>query len=114
MLFLPLSKLILKNDKLEMMKFVKHISRILVGLTFIFSGFVKGIDPWGSAYKFSDYFNALHMEWLLWAAFPLGVLLAFAEFAIGVALLFNTFLRFFRGWLSFLWCFSLVSHFGSP
>jgi hypothetical protein len=82
-----------------MMKFVKHISRILVGLTFIFSGFVKGIDPWGSAYKFSDYFNALHMEWLLWAAFPLGVLLAFAEFAIGVALLFNTSLRFFS-WLA--------------
>jgi uncharacterized membrane protein YphA (DoxX/SURF4 family) len=83
------------------MHFIKHIARILVGLTFIFSGFVKGIDPWGSAYKFTDYFNAMHMEWLIWAAFPLGVLLAFTEFAIGIALLFNVFLRFFS-WLALL------------
>jgi uncharacterized membrane protein YphA (DoxX/SURF4 family) len=83
------------------MKFIKHFARLVVGLTFIFSGFVKGIDPWGSAYKFTDYFNAMHMEWLLWAAFPLGVLLAFTEFAIGIALLFNVFLRFFS-WLALI------------
>ena len=41
------------------------------------------------------------MEWMLWAAFPLGVLLAFAEFTIGVALLFNIFVRFFS-WLALL------------
>jgi uncharacterized membrane protein YphA (DoxX/SURF4 family) len=83
------------------MKAVKHISRILVGITFIFSGFVKGIDPWGSAYKFTDYFNAMGLEWLTWAAFPLGIILAFAEFAIGVGLLFNVFHRFFS-WLALL------------
>jgi uncharacterized membrane protein YphA (DoxX/SURF4 family) len=83
------------------MKAVKHISRILVGITFIFSGFVKGIDPWGSAYKFTDYFNAMGLEWLVWAAFPLGIILSFAEFAIGVGLLFNTFTRFFS-WLALL------------
>jgi uncharacterized membrane protein YphA (DoxX/SURF4 family) len=83
------------------MKFIVHISRILVGITFTFSGFVKGIDPWGSAYKFTDYFNAMGLEWLLWAAFPLGILLAFAEFAIGLGLLFNVFLRF-TSWLALL------------
>ena len=83
------------------MKIFKHIARILLGVTFVFSGFVKGIDPWGSAYKFNDYFNAMGMEWLLWAAFPLGMFLAFAEFAIGVALLFNLFIRLFS-WLAFL------------
>ena len=83
------------------MKAIKHISRILVGITFIFSGFVKGIDPWGSAYKFTDYFNAMGLEWLTWAAFPLGLILSFAEFAIGVGLLFNTFTRFFS-WLALL------------
>ena len=80
------------------MKLIKHIARILFGIVFIFSGFVKGIDPWGSTYKFTDYFNALGMEWLLWAAFPLGILLAFAEFAIGVAFLFNWWMRLFS-WL---------------
>jgi uncharacterized membrane protein YphA (DoxX/SURF4 family) len=72
-----------------------------VGITFIFSGFVKGIDPWGSAYKFTDYFHAMGLDWLVWAAFPLGVILSFAEFAIGVGLLFNVFTRFFS-WLALL------------
>lgn len=80
------------------MNIIKHTARILFGIVFIFSGFVKGIDPWGSAYKFTDYFNAFGMDWLLWAAFPLGVLLAFAEFAIGVAFLFNWRMRLFS-WL---------------
>ncbi len=83
------------------MKVVKHFARILVGITFIFSGFVKGIDPWGFTYKFTDYFNAMGMEWLVWSAFPLAVVLSFAEFAIGVALLFNLFFRFFS-WLALL------------
>ncbi len=80
------------------MKLIKHISRILFGIVFIFSGFVKGIDPWGSTYKFTDYFNAMGLEWMIWAAFPLGVLLAFGEFAIGVAFLFNWWMRLFS-WL---------------
>ncbi|MFA5532990.1 MAG: BT_3928 family protein [Mariniphaga sp.] len=83
------------------MNVIKHAARIIVGLTFIFSGFVKGIDPWGSAYKFSDYFLALHLDWLLWASFPLGVILAFTEFAIGTAFLLNTCMRLFS-WLALL------------
>ena len=77
----------------------KHIARILLGLTFVFSGFVKGIDPWGSAYKFTDYFNAFDMPWLVGMAFALGILLAAAEFAMGVALIFNFFLRI-TSWLT--------------
>jgi len=72
---------------------LKHISRILLGLTFVFSGFVKGIDPWGSAYKFTDYFNAFQMPWLTSLAFALGILLAAAEFFLGLAMVFNFFIR---------------------
>lgn len=80
---------------------LKHIARILLGLTFVFSGFVKGIDPWGSAYKFTDYFTAFHMPWLTDMAFALGVLLAAAEFAMGIALIFNFFLRI-TSWFTLL------------
>lgn len=83
------------------MNLLKHLSRILFGLVFIFSGFVKGIDPWGSAYKFTDYFNAMGLEWLLTAALPLGILLSLAEFAIGVAFLFNFRMRWFA-WFGLL------------
>ena len=83
------------------MKTAFHIARIIFGLTFIFSGFVKGIDLWGSAYKFTDYFNVMGLEWLVWASFPLGILFAFTEFSIGVAFLFNWKLRFFS-WLGLL------------
>lgn len=83
------------------MKIIKQIARIIVGVTFIFSGFVKGIDPWGSAYKFIDYFVAMGLDWFNWAAFPLGILLAFLEFAIGVGLLFNLRLKL-SSWLAFI------------
>lgn len=34
---------------------ITWIGRLIVGSTFLYSGFVKGIDPWGSLYKFSEY-----------------------------------------------------------
>ncbi len=77
------------------MRWIVHIARILLGLTFIFSGFVKGIDPWGSAYKFIDYFAALHLEGLNHTAIFLSFLLSFAEFFIGVALLFSVRIKLF-------------------
>ena len=68
------------------MKAIAIIVRILLGATFIFSGFVKGIDPWGSTYKFIDYFTAFNMTWMHPAAFMLALLQNAAEFVIGVAL----------------------------
>ena len=84
-----------------MINLLKQLSRILFGLVFIFSGFVKGIDPLGSMYKFTDYLNAMGLDILIWAAFPLGILLSFAEFSIGVAFLFNWKMRLFS-WLGLL------------
>ena len=78
-------------------KILYHVSRIIFGITFVFSGFVKGIDPWGSSYKFADYFNVMGLEWFVWLSFPLGILFAFTEFIIGVTFLFNWSLRLFSG-----------------
>jgi len=63
------------------------LSRICAGFVFIFSGFVKAVDPLGSTYKFVDYFHAFNMAWLEPAAFPLAILLSGSEFLIGVCLL---------------------------
>jgi hypothetical protein len=45
------------------MRTLRIIYRTIVGLTFIFSGFVKGVDPLGSVYKFNEYFEAYGMDW---------------------------------------------------
>ncbi len=84
-----------KNYHLTTMKTLWHISRVLLGLVFMFSGFVKGVDPWGTAYKFADYFNAWGMERLSPFALTFGILLIIAEFSIGTALIFDVFISFF-------------------
>ena len=71
------------------MKFLTHIARILVAVTFIFSGFVKLVDPLGSAYKFQEYFGAdvLNLEFLIPYALPFSIFLIIAEIILGVKLL---------------------------
>ena len=73
-----------------MMKKIQNISRIVVALVFLFSGFVKGIDPLGSTYKFSDYFTAFGFDFMQPLAFPLAIILSTLEFVLGAALLFNS------------------------
>ena len=44
-----------------MKKWVVNICRFIVALTFIFSGYVKAIDPLGTQYKIEDYLEALSL-----------------------------------------------------
>ncbi|MBD5355923.1 MAG: DoxX family protein [Bacteroides sp.] len=67
--------------------------RIIIGGTFIFSGFVKGIDPWGTIYKFRDYIAVMSID--LWPNLIIvGVFaLCALEFLCGVFLLLGCFRR---------------------
>ena len=71
------------------MKIIVHIARVFVGITFIFSGFVKVVDPLGSAYKFQEYFGAdvLNLEFLIPFALPFSIVLIIAEIMLGIMLL---------------------------
>ena len=77
-----------------------NIARLVVGLTFIFSGFVKAVDPLGTVYKLQDYAEAVGLtsiapsliwgqdgsgSWLLTA---LSIALSLFEFSLGIAMLF--------------------------
>ena len=85
------------------LKLLTHISRIFVGAVFIFSGFVKLIDPIGSQYKFEEYFSesVLNMEFLIPYALPFSILLIIAEILLGVMLLIG-FRSKFTVWSLFL------------
>ena len=72
------------------MRTLNNISRFIVGIVFIFSGFVKAVDPLGSTYKFVDYLEAFGMDSLSFLALPLAILLSSLEFVIGFSLLFAT------------------------
>ncbi|MDA1144990.1 MAG: DoxX family protein, partial [Bacteroidetes bacterium] len=39
------------------MKYITHLSRILVGVLFIVSGFIKLNDPVGFSFKLEEYFS---------------------------------------------------------
>lgn len=69
------------------MKILVTVSRIIVGLAFMFSGFVKGVDPLGSAYKFQDYFAAFDIGFLKPLSLALSILLCTAEFIAGFSVL---------------------------
>ncbi len=71
------------------MKIITHIIRFLVGALFIFSGYVKLVDPIGSQYKFQEYFSesVLNIEFLIPYALPFAILLIIAEIGLGVFLL---------------------------
>lgn len=69
------------------MKYLRLFSRTLLGIVFVFSGFVKAVDPLGSAYKFSDYFHAFRLGFMDGLALPLGIFLPTFEMTLGVMLL---------------------------
>ena len=76
------------------MKYVKtiviNVCRLLLAATFIFSGFVKAIDPLGTQYKIHDYLEAIGLTpWVPdWATLTASALLATIEFALGIYILF--------------------------
>ena len=74
----------------RLLKMIVNLCRIIVAVTFIFSGFVKAIDPIGTQYKLQDYLGAIGMAGILpnWTLLAMAVFLAAIEFCIGIFLLF--------------------------
>ncbi len=65
------------------------LPRILLALVFIFSGFVKGVDPWGTAIKLDEYFQAFSLDFLSGGRYILSIAQSGAEMLLGFCLLFR-------------------------
>lgn len=77
------------------------IARTLLALTFLFSGFVKAVDPLGTVYKIEDYLKAFG-GWftdLMPLAGIAAVLLILIEWLLGVCMLANVRTKW-TSWLS--------------
>lgn len=78
------------------MKLFANIIRILVGIEFVFSGFVKVVDPYGTGLKLQEYFEVFAtdlpalsplFEFFAHNAQTLSLIFCAAELILGVALL---------------------------
>lgn len=87
-------------NHLKMKSYLVLIFRIVVGLVFIFSSVVKGVDPLGTAYRVEDYLEAYGWYFMVEYALYLGLLLIVVEFLLGISMLFR--LRFKLGALGVL------------
>lgn len=82
------------SQNYKFIKILVEISRIIVGATFVFSGFVKAVDPLGFTYKIQDYLIKLNLTELFPLALPGAIFMVVVEFALGVLLL----LGIYRKW----------------
>lgn len=80
------------------MKYLAHFSRILVGIEFVFSGFVKVVDPYGTGLKLQEYFEVFGNDLPQFSSFfhffaenslTTSFFFCSLELILGVALLFN-------------------------
>lgn len=79
------------------------VCRLVVGAVFLFSSFVKGVDPLGTSYKIAEYlttwqFGSLTFEWLVPMATVMSMTLIVLEFTVGMMLVFGAFRRL-SAWL---------------
>lgn len=82
----------MKDNQLHIIQKVwTNVCRFLLAVTFIFSGFVKAVDPLGFQYKIQDYLEAFGMASILPSFLPLllAILLSALEFSIGIFFFFG-------------------------
>jgi uncharacterized membrane protein YphA (DoxX/SURF4 family) len=72
-----------------MKKFFAPFCRYLVAVVFIFSGFVKCVDPTGTAIKMEEYFNAFGMDFMVPFSMALSIGMCGVELLVGLIILCN-------------------------
>ncbi|MDR1878399.1 MAG: DoxX family membrane protein [Bacteroidales bacterium] len=92
------------------MYYIRNVSRILIGLLFIFSGYVKMVDPYGFALKIEEYFVSFGMDFMTPTAMIFAFLAICAEFLLGWALLLGIQMQLAAwGLLLFMGFFTLLT-----
>lgn len=77
----------------KLFKWLSHLCRVLLAVTFILSGFTKTVDPWGTALKVSEYLTIYGWDALQPASMAFSIWLCGAELMMGCMLLFKVRIR---------------------
>src|SRR6185503_12822134 len=83
------------------MRILLNISRIIVGVLFIFSGLIKANDPLGLSYKMQEFFEVWGITFLNHYTLAFSVIMIAFEIIAGVAVLVGWQMRLFS-WLLLL------------
>ncbi|TJZ51528.1 DoxX family membrane protein [Sphingobacterium olei] len=75
------------NTRSEKTNILLWISRLFVGLLFIFSGLIKANDPMGFGFKLQEYFHVFHMNFLNDYSTWIAVIICALEIILGALLL---------------------------
>ena len=90
--------------------YLRNTLRIIMGLLFIFSGYVKMVDPYGFALKIGDIFLSFGMDFMAPTAMVFAFLGIIAEFVLGWALLLGIQMQLAAwGLLLFMGFFTLLT-----
>ena len=82
-----------KLTKRRAFRNLAHVCRYILALTFIVSGFVKSVDPWGTALKVNEYLSIYGLEWLSPVAMIFSIWMCGAELMMGLMLSFKVRIR---------------------
>ncbi|GLB49443.1 BT_3928 family protein [Neptunitalea lumnitzerae] len=93
----------MKNKVL--LKIGTELARIILGGTFVFSGYVKSVDPYGTAYKIDDYLDAFHLSRLAFLDMTISFVLCGFELMLGIMLLLGIFSKWTTRLMLITMCF---------
>ncbi|MFN8278147.1 MAG: hypothetical protein U0T84_11745 [Chitinophagales bacterium] len=82
-LILTVLRIMLKTTNNWLVTYLQNF----VGALFVFSGFVKAVDPMGTGFKMEEYFESMHLEVFNPLSLGMSVAMLVAELTLGVALL---------------------------
>ena len=69
------------------------LARLVVGATFVFSGFVKSVDPMGTSLKIREYLSAFELDYIMPISLFLAMCIGVYELVLGVNTLFGSYRR---------------------
>ena len=78
---------------MKAVKIAAHVCRAVLAATFICSGFVKSVDPWGTALRVNEYLSIYGLDALERWSMEFSIWLCGAELMMGLMLLFKVRIR---------------------